>query len=48
MEITPEDIKGIIGLLIGLIIMFCMSGWLTYSFYIKPEQEKKKQLSEKL
>ena len=49
MEISDAEIKGIIGLIVGFTIMFCMSGWLTYSFYIKPEQEeKKKQLSEKL
>ena len=49
MEITPEDIKGIIGLIFGFIVTLCMSGWLIYSLYIKPEQEeKKKQLSEKL
>ena len=49
MEISETEIRAIILLLICFVAMLCMSGWLTYSFYIKPEQEeKKKQLSEKL
>lgn len=49
MEISETEMRGIIGLIFGFIVTLCMSGWLMYSFYIKPEQEeKKKQLSEKL
>ena len=39
------EIQGIIGLIVGYVILFCMVGWLTYSFYIKPEiLDKKKHL----
>ena len=41
MEIN--EVRGIIGLFIGFFSVFVMSGWLIYSFYIKPEREERKK-----
>lgn len=43
MEITQTEIRGIIGLVIGFIIMLCISSWFMYSFYYKPEILDKKK-----
>lgn len=38
------EIQGIIGLFVSFFIMLSIAGWLIYSFYIKPEREKRRHL----
>ena len=43
MEITPQDIKGLIGLFVSFIIMLVIGGWSIYSLYIRPGREERKK-----
>ena len=45
MEITDVEIKGIIGLIIGLLMMLSISRYLYYILMIKPEREERKKHS---
>lgn len=39
------EIKALVGLFVSFSIAFALSGWLIYSFYIKPNREERKKQS---
>ena len=45
MEMTTNEINGLIGLFVAFTVMFAIAGWMSYSFYYKYENKERKKHS---